>query len=84
MEYFANEINKYKKDIIILKEKYNEVLEENKELKKYIKRNISNKDLAKSATNKSNNIKKIKNINLNLKYNNINDNIIGLNKDIYC
>ena len=84
LEYFANEINKYKKDIIILKEKYSEVLEENKELKKYIKRNISNKDLAKSATNKSNNIKKIKNINLNLKYNNINDNIIGLNKDIYC
>lgn len=57
LEYFANEINKYKKDIIILKEKYSEVLEENKELKKYIKRNISNKDLAKSATNKSNNIK---------------------------
>ena len=81
IEYYVNEINKYKKDIIILKEKYNEVMKENQELKKYIMRNISKDDLTnKSATNKSNNIKKIKNINLNLKYNNM----IGNNKDVYC
>ena len=80
IEYYENEINKYKKDIIILKEKYNEIMKENQELKKYIKRNISNNDLVKSATNKSNNAKRIKNINLNLKYNNM----ISLNKDIYC
>ncbi len=80
IEYYENEINKYKKDIIILKEKYNEAMKENQELKKYIKKNFSKNDLAKSATNKSNNIKKIKNINLNLKYNN---NMIGNNQDIY-
>ena len=82
IEYYENEINKYKKDIIILKEKYNEVIKENQELKKYIKRNISNNDLTKSATNKSNNIKKIKNMNLNTKNNN--NHMIALNKDIYC
>jgi hypothetical protein len=81
MEYYTNEISKYKKDIIILKEKYNEVMKENQELKKFINRNISKNELTnKSATNKSNNIKKLKNINLNLKYNNM----IGNNKDVYC
>ena len=81
IEYYVNEINKYKKDVIILKEKYNEVMKENQELKKFINRNISKNELTnKSATNKSNNIKKLKNINLNLKYNNM----IGNNKDVYC
>ena len=81
MEYYVNEISKYKKDVIILKEKYNEVMKENQKLKKYIMRNISKNDLTnKSATNKSNNIRKIKNLNLNLKYNNM----IANNKDFFC
>jgi hypothetical protein len=77
IEYYVNEINKYKRDIIILKEKYNDILEENKKLKDYIqsgesKRSIktnyinnTNNNLIKSM--KSNKSNRLKNLNFNLK-----------------
>lgn len=80
IEYYVNEINKYKKDIVILKEKYNDILEENKKLKEYIQSganksiiktnyiNNTNNNLVKSIkSNKSKRLKNLKNLNINLK-----------------
>ena len=80
IEYYINEINKYKRDMIIVKEKYNDILEENKKLKDYIHSGVSksniktnytnntNSNLIKSVkSNKSNRLKNLKNLNINLK-----------------
>ena len=80
IEYYVNEINKYKRDIVIIKEKYNDLLEENKKLKDYIqcrsnknnfkanyKNNINNSLNKSIKSNKLNRIKNYKNLNINLK-----------------
>ena len=93
IEYYVNEINKYKRDILILKEKYNDLLEENKKLKDYIQcmanknniktkyKNNTNSNLIKlMKSNKSNRLKNLKNLNINL--NNF-SNKENINKDNY-
>ena len=79
IEYYMKEIKKYQKEILILKEKYNKVIKENKELKKYIKTDdnkinryqgihLMNKtDLNRTIAYKQNSIKHFKKINLNFK-----------------
>lgn len=79
LEYYMNEIKKYQKELILLKEKYNKVIKENRELQKYIKidgnktrknkgMHLMNKtDLNKSIVYKTNSIKNCKKINYNIK-----------------
>ena len=78
INYYINEIKKYKIEILILKEKYNELIKENKELQKYaqIESNkvnnfqgihlISKADINNLLSKKPKNLKCFKKINLNL------------------
>ena len=80
IEYYINEIEKYQKEIIILKEKYSSVIKENEELKKYINSEFTKlknfpsfNSVCKTETNKSTLLKPNKMINLkSFKYLNLN------------
>ena len=79
LEYYMNEIKKYQKELILLKEKYNKVIKENRELQKYIKldgnktskyigmHSMNKTDLNKSIAYKPISIKNGKKINFNIK-----------------
>jgi hypothetical protein len=80
IEYYINEIEKYQKEIIILKEKYSSVIKENEELKKYINSELTKlknfpsfNSVCKTETNKSTLLKPNKMVNLkSFKYLNLN------------
>ena len=91
IEYYINELEKYHREIIKLKEKYISIIKENEELKKFINsglNNLNNSQLINSVcktntnktslnkSNKSKNFKNFRYLNLNLK------NYIGRGKNV--
>ena len=82
IEYYINELEKYHREIIKLKEKYISIIKENEELKKFINSGLNNlnnsqlinsvckTNINKTSLNKSNkgkNFKNLRYLNLNLK-----------------